>query len=113
VRARFRAQPGLSFDYQPHLMLLESMVLLLGSLLLYGGRDTESLGGILAVIVIVLLLALVGLVSLIKMGFGAAVPTAAPKQKEGSNAMPLLLAAVGITLLLCYLLVSFAKSSNQ
>jgi len=86
------------------------MLLLLGSLLLYGGRDASSAGGILAVIVLVLLLALVGLVSLLRLGFGAAVPTPAPKRREGMSALPLLLVAVGITLLLGYFLVSTSKS---
>jgi hypothetical protein len=86
------------------------MLLLIGSLLLYGGRDASSAGGVLAVIVIVLLLALVGLFSLLRLGFGTVVPNPAPKQREGMKALPLLLVAVSITLLLGYFLVSASKS---
>jgi hypothetical protein len=86
------------------------MLLLVGALLLYGGRDASSAGGILAVIVIVLLLALVGLVSLLRLGFGEVVTNPAPKQREGMKALPLLLVAVGITLLLGYFLVSVSKN---
>jgi len=85
------------------------MALLASSLLLYGGRDADSVGGILAVGVVVLLLALVGLVSLLRLGFGAVASTPTPKQHDGMKAMPLLLVAVGITLLLGYFLVSASK----
>ena len=84
------------------------MVLLVGSLLLYSGPGKTE-GWVIAVIVLILLLAVVGLVSLLRLGFGAAEPNLTPAQKEGTSALPLLLLAVGITLAICYFMAVSAK----
>ena len=79
-----------------------------GLLLLYGGAGKTE-GWVIAIIVAVLLLALVGLFSLLKLGFGAVEPTLTPTQKEGTSALPLLLLAIGITLVICYFMASAGK----
>ena len=81
------------------------MALLVGAILLYHASAKLD-GWVITGIVVVLLLAVVGLVSLFKLGFGAAAPHLQPKQREGLGALPLLLIAVGITLLLGYYLMS-------
>jgi len=87
------------------------MALLVGAILLYQGSAKLD-GWVLTGMVVVLLLAVVGLVSLLRLGFGAAEPHLQPKQREGLGALPLLLIAVGITLLLGYYLAS-ASAGQQ
>ena len=81
------------------------MALLVGAILLYQGSAKLD-GWVITGIAVVLLLAVVGLVSLLKLGFGTAASSLQPKQREGLGAIPLLLIAVGMTLLLGYCLAS-------
>jgi nucleoside permease NupC len=81
------------------------MFLLVNTVLLYHANAKLD-GMTITVIVSVLLLAIIGLISLFRLGFGAVEPSLTPKQKEGMGALPLLLVAVGITLLICYFLTS-------
>jgi len=80
-----------------------------GLVLLYGGAGKTE-GWVIAIIVAVLLLALVGIFSLLRLGFGAVEPNLTPTQKEGASALPLLLLAVAVTVVICYFMASAVKS---
>ena len=81
------------------------MFFLVGTILLYQGNAKLD-GWTITVIVGVLLLAVIGLISLFRLGFGAVEPNLTPKQREGMGALPLLLIAIAITLLAGYFLAS-------
>jgi nucleoside permease NupC len=81
------------------------MLSLIGSILLYHADATLD-GWTTAIIVGVLLLAVIGLISLFRLGFKTVEPSLTPKQREGVGALPLLLIAVAIALVMGYFLAS-------
>jgi hypothetical protein len=81
------------------------MFLLVGTILLYHADATLD-GWTIAIITGILLLAVAGLISLFRLGFKAVEPSLTPKQREGVGALPLLLIAVTIALVIGYFLAS-------
>jgi nucleoside permease NupC len=84
------------------------MLSIIDSILLYHADATLD-GWTTAVIVGVLLLAVIGLISLFRLGFKAVEPSLTPKQREGVGALPLLCMAVVIALVMGYFLASGGK----
>jgi hypothetical protein len=81
------------------------MFSLIGTILLYQGSASLDRWTI-AIISGVLLLAVIGLISLFRLGFKTVEPSLTPKQREGMGALPLLLIAVAIALVMGYFLAS-------
>jgi hypothetical protein len=81
------------------------MLSLIATILLYQGSASLD-GWTIAVIAGVLLLAVIGLISLFRLAFKTVEPSLTPKQREGVGALPLLLIAVAIALLIVYFLAS-------
>jgi hypothetical protein len=80
----------------------------MGTILLYQGSASLDRWTI-AIITGVLLLAVIGLISLFRLGFKAVEPSLTPKQREGVGALPLLCMAVVIALVMGYFLASGGK----
>jgi hypothetical protein len=84
------------------------MFSLVGAILLYQGSAALD-GWTIAVIAGVLLLAVIGLISLFRLAFKTVEPGLTPKQREGVGALPLLLIAVAVALVIGYFLASGAQ----